>query len=48
MRIKEKEGSSQASRDTGMKKTKLLEASMTYSDVGVPATTEDIGMERTK
>ena len=49
MMIREKERSAQASRDTVMKKIKLLEASMTYSDVGVPATTEeDIGMERTK
>ena len=48
MMIREKERSAQASRDTVMKKIKLLEASMTYSDVGVSATTteEVIGEER--
>ena len=49
MMIREKERSAQVSRDTVIKKIKLLEASMTYSDVGVPATTEeDMGTERTK
>ena len=50
MMIREKERSAQASGDTVMKKIKLLEVSMTYSDVGVPATAtdEDMGMERTK
>ena len=48
MMIREKERSAQASRDTVMKKIKLLEVSMTYSGAGVSATTteEDIGEGR--